>query len=242
VHGHVQVKRSKHADIPIATMFCVAMRRDVYEDLGPLDEQFETGLFEDDDYSMRARAAGLRVVCAEDVFVHHFGQASIGKLAALEEYGPLFEANRHKWEAKWGVAWRPHRHRSSPEYALLTSRLRDTVQRLLPSDASVLVVSKGDDELLKLGDYRASHFPRADDGTYDGYHPKDSKAAIAALERLRHRGAEFLLFPKTAFWWIAHYVEFGEHLERQYQLIFREDDIGIIYALTKPFAQTEAML
>ena len=88
-------------------MFCVAMRRDLWERVGPLDEQFEFGMFEDEDYAMRVQAAGYRVDCAEDSFVHHFGQASLGKLAATDEYGPLFHANRKRWEEKWGRPWEP---------------------------------------------------------------------------------------------------------------------------------------
>ena len=43
---------------------------------------------------MRAREAGYRIVCAEDTFVHHFGQASIGKLGPTRGYGTLFHQNR----------------------------------------------------------------------------------------------------------------------------------------------------
>ena len=56
---------------------------------------------------MRVRAAGFRVACAEDVFVHHFGQASIGRLAQSGQYGALFHANRQRWEEKWQTPWTP---------------------------------------------------------------------------------------------------------------------------------------
>ena len=97
-------------DIDVAAMYCAGMRRDTFDLLGPLDEDYGVGMFEDDDYSHRARLAGLRVVCAEDVFVHHFGQASFRKLGQAE-YERLFQRNREHYEKKWGLRWRPHSYR-----------------------------------------------------------------------------------------------------------------------------------
>jgi hypothetical protein len=48
------------------------MRRDVWKELGSFDERLESGIF-DEDYENRVRAAGHRVVRANDVFVHRFG-------------------------------------------------------------------------------------------------------------------------------------------------------------------------
>jgi len=193
-------------DIQVATLFCAALRRETFDRVGPLDERFEIGLFEDDDYSARVRDAGYRVVCADDTFVHHFGEASFGELAASGLYGELFRANKARFEEKWGVVWQSHVRRPNAWYRDLVERIREFVARELPPDATVLVVSNGDDELLKLGaNRRGWHFPQMEDGTYAGYHPGNSAEAIMQLEVLRRKGADFLLFPETAAWWLEHY-------------------------------------
>jgi len=202
-------------DIEVSTLFCAAMRRDVYERVGPLDERFEVGLFEDDDYSARVRDAGYRVVCAEDVFVHHFGEASFGELVPTGEYGDLFRANKARFEEKWGVTWQSHLRRPNAWYRDLVEQIRAAIDRQLPPDSTILVVSNGDDDLLKLGaNRRGWHFPQMEDGTYAGYHPGDSREAIAHLEALRAKGAEYLLFPETALWWLEFYEGFHVHLRQ----------------------------
>lgn len=105
--SYARANEGKAFDIGVAAMYCVGMRRDAYEAIGPLDEEFTVGMFEDDDYSHRARLAGLRVVCAEDVFVHHFGQASFGKLPKAE-YDAIWRRNQAHYERKWKMVWTPH--------------------------------------------------------------------------------------------------------------------------------------
>jgi len=99
------------ADIHMLAMFCVAMRRSTFDTVGPLDEAFGAGMFEDDDYAHRVKAEGLRVVCAGDTFVHHVGQAAFRSLIASQQYNALFEKNRRRFETKWNVTWRPHQRR-----------------------------------------------------------------------------------------------------------------------------------
>ncbi|HKC23732.1 MAG TPA: glycosyltransferase, partial [Thermoanaerobaculia bacterium] len=96
-------------DIKMLAMFCVAIRRGVFEEVGFLDERFGIGMFEDDDYAVRVREAGYRVVCARDAFIHHFMKASFKKLAA-DEYQRLFERNKRLFEEKWQSAWSPHQY------------------------------------------------------------------------------------------------------------------------------------
>ena len=227
-------------DIRTATMFCAGLRRTVWDLVGPLDVRFQTGLFEDDDFSMRVRRAGLRVACAEDVFVHHFGQASIGRLAATGDYGALFHANRRRWEAKWGTRWRPYVKRRRPDYDALVTRVRSLVDDLIPPGATVLVLSKGDDELLRFTGRRGWHFPQAEDGSYAGHYPADSAACIAELERLRQRGADFLVIPETALWWLEHYAGFAAHLEQRYAVCGDPAAPGMVVALSADAAARHA--
>jgi GT2 family glycosyltransferase len=219
-------------DIDVATLFCAAMRREVFERVGPLDERFEVGLFEDDDYSARVREAGFRVVCAEDTFVHHFGEGSFGELVSSGRYGELFRSNKQRFEEKWGVEWQPHLRRPHNWYRDLVHEVREVVDRTLPGDATVLVVSNGDDDLLDLGaDRRGWHFPQMDDGTYAGYHPGTSSEALAHLAALRARGAQYILFPSTTSWWLEYYSEFAGVLGESCEENLAQSNACVIFAL-----------
>lgn len=56
--------------------FCIAIRADVWNELGGLDPAFGLGYYEDFDFSLRVRKAGWEQAITEDVFVYHQGSAS----------------------------------------------------------------------------------------------------------------------------------------------------------------------
>src|SRR5262249_19667342 len=103
-------------------------------------------------------------------------------------------------------------------------------RHVLPSGALVLVVSKGDNELLDLGDRRAFHFPQTEKG-YFSHYPANSAEAIAHLEDLRKKGADYLLFPSTSYWWLDFYKEFRQHLETHCRTIFSHPQTCTIFQL-----------
>mgnify|MGYP002401000057 CR=1 FL=1 len=94
-----------------AAFFCAMMKRETFARVGPLDEAFGRGWFEDDDYCRRVAQVGLRIVCAEDVFVHHHLSASFNSLAQQDRQ-QLFEENKKTYETKWGI-WIPHGYRQA---------------------------------------------------------------------------------------------------------------------------------
>jgi GT2 family glycosyltransferase len=116
-------------------------------------------------------------------------------------------------------------------YRRLLGRLREIARAELPSGATVVVISKGDDELLDLGVRDAWHFPQDEHGGYAGHYPDSSATAIAQLEALRGRGAEYLLVPATASWWLDRYPEFGNHVRDNYALVVDDSEVCSIFSL-----------
>jgi len=88
--------------------------------------------------------------------------------------------------------------------------------------------------LLDLHGRWAWHFPQTDNHQYAGHHPANSTAAFVQLEFLRSKGEDYFLLPGTALWWIDHYAKFREHLEDRYQLVFRDDQACLLFALREP--------
>ena len=106
----VAKRRRKIFATDCLAFFCVAVRKDVIEKVGCLDEGYGIGFFEDDDYCTRVRNAGYRLAICDDVFVHHHLSASFEKVAAAER-AVLMRRNRKLFEQKWGP-WKPHAYRA----------------------------------------------------------------------------------------------------------------------------------
>ncbi len=56
--------------------FCIAIRRNAWQQLGGLDPAFGLGYYEDFDFSLRLREVGLEQMITEDVFILHAGSAT----------------------------------------------------------------------------------------------------------------------------------------------------------------------
>ena len=124
-------------------------------------------------------------------------------------------------------------------YAQVRRRIREVVNAELPAGSVVVVVSRGDDNLLNLGSRRGWHFPQTEAGVYAGFYPADSGEAIAHVEQMRRKGADYLLFPSTAFWWLGFYGDFQKHLESRYPCICSDPSCVIFQLSTTPAVTIE---
>jgi hypothetical protein len=113
----------------------------------------------------------------------------------------------------------------------VVEEVRRAFTRQLPAGRDVLVVSRGDEEIVALGANRGGHFPQSADGAYAGHHPADSGEAIAHLEALCRAGARYLVIPATAAWWLEHYAGFAEHLDARHERLPGSEEHFVAYAL-----------
>ncbi len=89
---------------PAVTAACCLIRRDLFLEIGGLDEQFQNG-FEDVDFCLRAGELGWRHYVANESIIYHHISASPGRRAHEV-------ANLLRYRARWGqriLAWKRRR-------------------------------------------------------------------------------------------------------------------------------------
>ncbi len=97
---------------PLVHGFCLAVRREVIEDIGFLDEVFfPEGFGEEDDYCLRAVDAGWTLAWAINTYVWHEKSASYGSLRRQK----LVQRGKERSNARYGVQRRAIAVRSARE-------------------------------------------------------------------------------------------------------------------------------
>lgn len=119
-------------------------------------------------------------------------------------------------------------------YRITLTQLREAVRQKVPEGATVLVVTRGNDELLQFERRQGWHFLRDKQGGHAG-NPSDGKQAIKELEEHKTQGARYLLIPEDSRWWLTHqlYKEFADHLEKSGKRI-HDGKHGVLFELSEP--------
>ena len=117
-------------------------------------------------------------------------------------------------------------------------RLSRDVESLIPEGSTLVVVDEGN--------FGADVFPRRRpvpflerEGQYWGP-PANDDAAIRAVERMRERGAGFLVVIWPAFWWLDFYQGWNEYLRSRYQCIKQNKRI-VVFDLHQSRTQHSGM-
>ena len=88
-------------DVETLSGLCLLFRRSLLDQVGEFDERFAIGGYEDDDFCLRARSRGHRLVVVRDAFLHHHGHRTfqaLGQDVASVQRARL-ETFRDKWSS-----------------------------------------------------------------------------------------------------------------------------------------------
>lgn len=92
--------RGQYTELDHGCGFCMVIKRELLQKLPTLDESYDGGHYEDDDYSRKAQRLGYRCIQCDDAFVLHLGSVSFRKIP--EERQRLISRNRTLYEQRWG--------------------------------------------------------------------------------------------------------------------------------------------
>jgi len=82
--------------------YCILMKREVFDKVGYLDENYTPGYIEDNDYSLRILKAGYKLYLCHDCYIyHHLGVEFRKDLSKLRQ---ILDKNRAYFYLKWGFS------------------------------------------------------------------------------------------------------------------------------------------
>jgi len=124
-----QERRGQLRDVARLVGFCLMIRDRVVRELGPFDEAYGVGNFEDDDYCLRALRAGYRLCVAEDAFVFHYGGRTFAGMGLTDEkWQGLIDQNERRFFDKWHAA-PAERSDAAQEAKRLNTQARRAIER-----------------------------------------------------------------------------------------------------------------
>jgi hypothetical protein len=151
-----------------------------------------------------------------------------GKIKAYAEIvREEVEGFYHQWHPN-DVVWKNQYAERAAEIAHEIEQVtlaKQELMEIIPACETVILVDEtrfGDDAI-----HNCKTLPFTEvNGEYGGP-PTDSEAAILEFERLRLKGVSFIVFAWMAFWWLEHYLEFQQYLERKFDCILKNDRLVI---------------
>ena len=118
-----------------------------------------------------------------------------------------------------------------PQYQQLLLRINHAVLDHTSENSTLLVVSKGDEQLLQFPKRHASHFPSDDQGNYTGYNPPDSEWCIRKLQSAAAAHPTVFVLPAPFLWWLEYYRGLREYLFARCRVAYDDAETCVIFEL-----------
>lgn len=74
-----------YPELPTAVGFCMLIKRTVLDEIGFFDPIFGLGYGEENDFCERAKQNGFKILCSDDTYVHHYGEASFSFVDKIQD-------------------------------------------------------------------------------------------------------------------------------------------------------------
>lgn len=120
----LDLTRPQPVEQPAAAALLI--RRDVFHDIGPLDEQFSPAWFEDVDFCRRLALAGKPIYVVPAAGARHFGGASLEHIS-FGEFTEIWYRNMWRYARKW----LPARDAEALRWVIITGMLLRCVAALI---------------------------------------------------------------------------------------------------------------
>jgi glycosyltransferase involved in cell wall biosynthesis len=186
-----------------------ALRKQVFEQIGGWPEYQSWGGEDDDFY---ARASECAPVVRERVagFYHQWHPTSLN------------------FKNRYGVQTAAIRRRRDKEER--EGQVVDRLRSILPGGSHYILVDEDRTDIRDGLPGEAIPFLERDHQYWGP--PADDAQAIFELERLRSRGAQFIVFPWVSFWWLEHYARWVAHLDTTARRTAK-DGLVVVYDLQR---------
>lgn len=150
--------------------FCVALKKEVVDQIGIMDTGYIKGNFEDDDYCLRTILAGFRLAIARNAFVYHFGSMTFKKNRIIHD--DYMDINRMRFYPKvqrLSLTLKPSRQLTNKVMVSTIVRTKNRPKLLKGAltslsnqtyrDFEVVLVNDGGDDVSEMVSCFSEYFP-----------------------------------------------------------------------------------
>lgn len=95
----LQSKDTHVGEVGLLIGFCMCLKTSIVKEIGLLDERFGIGSYEDNDYCLRIRNAGYKLVMVKESLIYHYGSQTVKQF----DYMNIMIDNKYKFIEKYNV-------------------------------------------------------------------------------------------------------------------------------------------